>query len=83
MSSANMQIIVALGKALYGDWWRNSVARELGVHPCTVGRWLSGIGAPSAEDVHRLMAVAKPRYMAILAAYKAGQQALRLPNPPP
>jgi hypothetical protein len=31
MSPANMQMIAALGKALYGEWWRNSVARDLEV----------------------------------------------------
>jgi hypothetical protein len=83
MTTVDVQIIAALGKALYGEWWRNETARALGVHASTIGRWLHGIGEPDIDDLHRLMSVARTRYEAILAAYEVGQQALRLPNPPP
>jgi hypothetical protein len=65
-----MQMIAALGKSLYGEWWRNSVARDLEVHPCTIARWLRDIGAPAVDDVYRLMSVANARFMAIVVAHE-------------
>jgi hypothetical protein len=83
MSVANMQIISSLGRAIYGPWWRRHVARDLGVHACTVGRWLRGVGAPQVDDVYRLLSIARRRYEALQAAHEAGRQALRLPPPRP
>ena len=68
-NAVNMQIIAAFGEALYGPWWRRHVARALGVHACTVSRWLQGRGQPTFDDLHRLMSVARTRYHAILAAH--------------
>jgi hypothetical protein len=83
MESVDVQIIAAIGKAMYGPWWQRKVARDIGVHACTVGRWLRGIGEPDIDDLHRLMSVARTRDEAILAAHEAGRRALRLPRPPP
>jgi hypothetical protein len=83
MEPVDVQIIVALGKALYGEWWRNSVARDLGVHPSTIGRWMRGIGEPDIDDLLRLMSAAWTRQMAIAEAYQPCRQAVRLPTVPP
>ena len=83
MPAVDMQIIASMGQAIYGQWWQRHVARDLGVHACTIGRWLRGIGGPTVEDLHRLLIVARNRYQAILAAHEAGRQALRLIPPPP
>src|SRR5262252_1137800 len=66
-----------------GDQGQRKVADDLGVHACTVGRWLRGIGEPAIDDLYCLMLVARTRYEAIQAAHEAGRRALRLPNPPP
>src|SRR5262249_15286346 len=58
------------------------VASVLGVHACTITRWLQGRGRPTFEDLHRLMSVARTRYHAILAAHEAGREILRLLPPP-
>lgn len=82
----DVQIIAAIGEigeAIYGQWWRRHVARALGVHACTVSRWLQGKGRPTYDDLHRLMSVARTRYHAILAAHEAGREILRLLPPPP
>jgi transcriptional regulator with XRE-family HTH domain len=82
-TAVDMHIIAALGSAIYGTWWRRHVARDLGVHFCTVGRWMRGVGAPEMRDLYRLLNVARRRYVALLTAHEAGRQALRLPAPRP
>jgi len=82
-TTVDMHMIAALGSAIYGKWWRRHVARDLGVHSCTVGRWMRGIGAPEMKDLYRLLAIARKRYEALLEAHEVGRQALRLPAPRP
>src|SRR5262245_17443854 len=80
-TTVDVHIIAALGSAIYGKWWRRHVARDLGVHSCTVGRWMRAVGAPEMKDLYRLLSVARERYEALLAAHAVGRQALKLVPP--
>jgi hypothetical protein len=46
--------------------------RDLGVHSCTVGWWLRGIGTPQVDDLYRLLSIARKRYEALLTAQPLG-----------
>jgi transcriptional regulator with XRE-family HTH domain len=78
MSKVDVQIVAALGKALYGQCWQRAVARDLGVHDCTIGRWLRGVGDPTLEDLLRMLAVTKHRIDRLLATYDAAVEGARL-----
>jgi len=81
-NAVDVQIIAALGEALYGPWWRRHVARAIGVHECSISRWLQGRGRPTFDDLYRLCAIARKRYSAILKAHQAGLELLKLLPPP-
>jgi transcriptional regulator with XRE-family HTH domain len=68
LSPATRQLIM-IGEALYGENWRRAVARQLGVDPSRIRRWLRGHGRPTIPQIIRLLEVANERREAILRAY--------------
>jgi hypothetical protein len=42
------------GLALHGEWWQQAIARDLGVSPRTVRRWVAGDTRPPVDLGDRL-----------------------------
>jgi hypothetical protein len=77
-------LLTKLGEALYARGWRRCVADELGIHLCTVTRWMEGThGSPSADHIAHMLAVVRQRYTTLRKLHDDGLEALRLRQPPP
>jgi hypothetical protein len=59
-----VQTIAAIGEAIYGPWWRRHVARALGVHVSTVGRWFQAF-RPEPLNFASGGPCSRPRILAI------------------
>lgn len=59
-----------LGEAIHGPRWQNAVARDLGVNPRQVHRWVSGQHKPRDSVISDLLAVARDRHEQIAEAIK-------------
>lgn len=53
--------LAAIGVALYGPRWQRSVARDLGVFPKQVARWLYEGYVPSERQIEVLVKAARQR----------------------
>lgn len=42
MMAEQQELLAAIGKALFGDEWKNDLAREIGVDERTLRRWSAG-----------------------------------------
>jgi transposase-like protein len=64
----NFDKLRLLGEALHGPRWQNAVARDLGVNPRQVHRWVSGQYEPHESHIADLIALAKDRKLQITEA---------------
>lgn len=55
----NLEKLQLLGNALHGPRWQNAVARDLGINPRQVHRWVSGEYEPHEGHILDLIEVAK------------------------
>ena len=55
------ELIIAAGKALFGDQWQADLARALTVHRVTVQRWKKGIERPRPGVWRDLLVLAEAR----------------------
>jgi hypothetical protein len=78
MAKTYIQAIAAIGRELYGERWQRSASRDLGVHDVTVGRWLRGIGAPTIDDLQRMLAATRHKIDRLFALHDDATDASRL-----
>ena len=64
----NLEKLRLLGEALHGPRWQNAVARDLGINPRQVHRWVSGEYEPHEGHISDLIAIAKERKIQITEA---------------
>jgi len=64
----NLDRIRLLGEALHGPRWQNAVARDLGIDPRQVHRWVSGQYEPRDGHIADLIDIAKERKIQITEA---------------
>ena len=64
----NFEKLRLLGEALHGPRWQNAVARDLGINPRQVHRWVSGQYEPHEGRIANLIAIAKKRNIQITEA---------------
>jgi hypothetical protein len=83
MPSPQMQCVVAVATALWGENWMRPLARLLGIHRETPRHWLRGRGGPSHEHMYQLAHAARTHFTDILAKHDALLESLRLETPPP
>lgn len=57
----NLDKLSMLGEALHGPRWQNAVARDLGINPRQVHRWVSGQYEPHDGHIADLIVLAKAR----------------------
>lgn len=55
----NRERLIALGSAIHGELWQNATARDLGVNPRQVHRWVSGAYSPSDGVIRDLIRIAE------------------------
>lgn len=63
-------LLSSVGRACYGSLWQSAIARDLGVTPRTVVRWLA-VDAMPDDMVERLRPVVRRRYDEIALARKS------------
>jgi hypothetical protein len=63
--------LIVLATALYGVWWHDALAQELGVGREQVDRWVRGEDDPPPDGVKRLLIVALVRLDTISKAIDA------------
>lgn len=64
----NLDKLRTLGEALHGPRWQNAVARDLGINPRQVHRWVSGEYEPNEGHIADLIAIARKRNVQITEA---------------
>ena len=61
----NLEKLRTLAMALHGPRWQNAIARDLGINPRQVHRWVSGEYEPHEGHIGDLVAIAKERKIQI------------------
>jgi predicted transcriptional regulator len=80
MQYAPVQLLEAVGESCYGLDWQSPLARELGVVPRTVRRYVAGDRQPAAEIETRLRGMADRVREAASLHYGRWQRALDVAN---
>jgi hypothetical protein len=57
----NAELLVLLGIAIHGPNWQNAIARDLGVNPRQVNRWVKGENAPRDRVIDEVAEIARRR----------------------
>lgn len=66
--SRNLQRLIKIGKALYGERWQRPLAAALGIQDKQVRRYVNGESEPSDERMERLERLAQQREIEIRKA---------------
>jgi transcriptional regulator with XRE-family HTH domain len=66
MATEAAEILASAGRALCGETeWQSPFARQLGINPNTVRRWLAGRGEPDPDVLRRAHGLLAARRKAI------------------